>query len=107
MKLKHYTADSFNKDLSDGQIMLVDFWAGWCAPCRILGPTMEELAGELDNKALAGKVDVDQEGLLADRYHVVSIPTVILFKDGKEAGRLIGVHDKEDYLELLDKVLVS
>jgi thioredoxin 1 len=79
----------------------VDFWADWCGPCKILAPIFEELAAELSGNVSIAKVDVDQETTLAARYSVMSIPTVILFTDGLESKRFVGVQPKETYLAAL------
>lgn len=71
--------------------MMVDFWANWCMPCRMLGPVIQQLADQYDGRAVVGKVDVDAEGELAMRYGVMNIPTVIFFKDGKEIAREVAL----------------
>lgn len=76
--------------------VLVDFWATWCMPCRMLAPTIEEIAEEAEGKAYVGKVNVDEEAELAIQYGVRSIPTLIFFENGKEVNRMVGVQDKED-----------
>ncbi len=76
--------------------VLVDFWAPWCGPCRQIAPVVEELAREYAGKAKVGKVNVDDEGDLANRYGVVSIPTLIVFKNGAEAAKKIGAGNKRD-----------
>ena len=81
--------------------VLVDFWATWCMPCRMLAPTIEEIAEEAEGRAYVGKVNVDEEGELAMKYGVRSIPTLIFFRDGKEVGRMVGVQDKEDIVTAL------
>ena len=101
--LKHYDLQGFEQDLNSGKVMLVDFWANWCIPCRMLGPVIEKLAGDYEGKAEIGKVDVDEQGELAMRYGVMSIPTVILFKDGQEVTRLVGVQPEESFVKLLSE----
>lgn len=83
--------------------MMVDFWADWCGPCKMLGPVIEELADQYGEKAVVGKVNVDEEQELAIRYGVMSIPTVIFFKDGKEIGRKVGVMPKDAFAQVLDQ----
>ena len=80
----------------------VDFWASWCGPCRMVGPTIEQLAQEYEGRASVGKVNVDEEGGLAGDFGVMSIPTVVLFKDGKEVERLVGVRTIEEYKAIID-----
>ncbi len=101
--LKHYDLQGFEQDLNSGKVMLVDFWANWCMPCRMLGPVIEKLAGDYEGKAEIGKVDVDEQGELAMHYGVMSIPTVILFKDGQEVTRLVGVQPEESFVKLLSE----
>ena len=97
------TKADFDEKIKTG-ITLVDFWATWCGPCRAAGPVIEELSEEYAGKILVGKVDVDHEQELAGKYGVMSIPTIILFKDGVEIGRQVGFSGKVGYLELLKKV---
>ena len=92
--------------LKDKGVALVDFWAPWCGPCRMVSPIVEELAQDYEGKALVGKVNVDDEAGAAAAYRVASIPTLILFKDGEEKERLVGARGKETLEELLDKYLV-
>ena len=98
MSIIHLTADSFDGAIGSGKA-LVDFWADWCTPCKMVAPVIAELAEEFSGSVTVGKVDVDSEGTLASRFGVMSIPTVILFKDGVEAQRFIGVQPKETYEE--------
>ena len=100
MSILHLTADSFDGAIASGTV-LVDFWAGWCMPCTMLAPVIEELAAEHEGRVTVGKVDIDVEQSLAVRFGVMSIPTVIVFKDGAEAARLIGVQPKDEYLAVL------
>jgi len=99
----HLTKADFDQKIKTG-VALVDFWATWCGPCRAAGPIIEELSKEYAGKILVGKVDVDHEQELAAKYGVMSIPTIILFKDGVEIGRQVGFSGKAGYLELLKKV---
>lgn len=90
---KTFTADNFETEvLQAAGPVLVDFWASWCMPCRMQAPAIEKLAQEGYN---VGKLNVDDEPELAARFHVMNIPTLIIFKDGKEAERMVGVQSKE------------
>ena len=103
MGLLNLTSDNFDKVIGSGCI-LVDFWAAWCMPCRMLAPIIEELANEYIESVTVAKVNIDIESALAARYGIMSIPTVILFNDGAEVKRFIGVQKKETYeLELRKK----
>ena len=103
--LKHFTRETFEKELNGGALMLVDFWAEWCGPCRMLGPVIEGLADEYEGRAVIGKVNVDEEGELAMRYGVMNIPTVILFKNGREIDRKVGVMPGAVFTQALDENL--
>ena len=106
MALIHLNEESFNETLGSGKLMLVDFWATWCGPCRMLGPVIEELAEEYEGKdVVVGKVDVDENPELARRYGVMQVPTVLLLQKGEELAREIGVRPMEVYTELLDEQL--
>ena len=80
--------------------VLVDFFADWCGPCKMMAPIVEELATELDGKVKVGKINVDENSDIAVEYNVMSIPTLIIFKNGKEEKRLVGLRDKEELLNL-------
>ena len=100
--LVHFSKEGFDKALNDGKLMMVDFWADWCGPCKMLGPVIDDLANQYEGKAIVGKVNVDEEQELAIRYGVMSIPTVIFFKDGKEIDRKVGVMPIGAFTEVLD-----
>ena len=94
-----------NEVLSSDIPVLVDFWAEWCGPCKQVGPTVEEIAGEYSGKVKVGKVDVTTNQMLAGKFSVRSIPTLLVFKDGKVAGQIVGNVPKAKIAEKLDAVL--
>lgn len=96
--------DNFKDEIASG-VVLVDFFATWCGPCKMLAPVVEELATEYEGKAKIAKLDVDQAPHVAGEFGVQSIPTIILFKDGKEVDRMIGFQGKEVLKEHVDKAL--
>lgn len=92
---KAFTASTFKEEVLQSDVpVLVDFWAEWCMPCRMLGPVIDELAQEASGYRV-GKVNVDQEPELARQYHVMSIPTVLIFKNGQVVKQSVGVQPKE------------
>lgn len=97
--------DFEEKVLKSDKPVMVDFWAPWCGPCRLAGPVIDELAKEYKDKAGVYKVNVDEDQELAQQYGVMSIPTVVVFKDGKEVERQVGFPGKEGYQAMLDKVI--
>ena len=96
--------DNFEQSISSG-VALVDFWAEWCGPCKIQLPIIEEFSSEMEGKAPVGKVNVDEELELAQSFGIQSIPTLILFKDGKPVKKLVGLHSKESLYEEVNQVL--
>lgn len=95
------SSENFEKEvLKSEKPVLVDFYADWCGPCNAMAPVIEELATELDGKAKVGKINVDENSDIAVEYNIMSIPTLIIFKNGKEEKRLVGLRDKEELLKL-------
>lgn len=95
------TEQNFEETLSSDKPVLVDFFATWCGPCSMLSPVIGEIAEEREGSLVVGTVDVDEQPELAARFGVSSIPTVILFRDGEEAGRFVGYRPKEAVEEML------
>ena len=96
------TMDNFEEEvIKSDKTVLVDFWASWCGPCRMLAPILAEIAEEYEGKVVVGKVNVDEEPLLAAQFRVSSIPTVVLFKNGKAINTLIGLRPKAEFVALL------
>ncbi|AEK24175.1 thioredoxin [Capnocytophaga canimorsus] len=91
--------------LKSDKPVVVDFWAAWCGPCRMLGPVIEEIAREYDGKAVVGKVDVDNNQDFAGKYGVRNIPTVLIFQNGEVVGRQVGVAPKKTYTDAIDSLL--
>ena len=102
---KHFDTAAFEAAIAGDKPVLVDFWATWCGPCRMVAPVIEQLAQEFEGRAVVGKVDVDECGELAMRYGVMSIPTVIVFKDGKPVAQQIGAVGKATYAAMLEQAL--
>lgn len=98
--MKHLTDDNFQKEISAG-VTLVDFHANWCGPCRMLAPILEEVAKDVKGKANIAKVDIDNEQKTAAQFQIASVPTMILFKNGKEVRRLIGLRNAEAIKEMI------
>ncbi len=96
--------DGFDSAIENG-VVLVDFWATWCPPCRIQAPILEELAAEISHVATITKLDVDQNRPIASRFGIRSIPTLILFKDGKEVERYVGVQQKETLRAIIESYI--
>jgi thioredoxin 1 len=92
MAVQHFNANSFNEAIASGTT-LVDFWATWCGPCRMQAPILDVFEAEMGATVKVGKVDVDEEPGIAQRFNIFSIPTIIVFKDGKELARTVGVTD--------------
>jgi thioredoxin 1 len=92
------------KQTTKGKVVLVDFWAGWCAPCRMMAPVLNNVASELNGISYVGKVDIQQDQSLASEFNIRNIPTMVLLKDGKEINRFVGIKSKEFLLKEITKV---
>ena len=102
----HVTEETFNDLIINSSTpVLIDFWAEWCGPCKMLAPVIDELAAEYGEKVKIGKVNVDQQANLAAKYGIRSIPTIILFKGGEIAEEMVGMQAKEVLKEKLDSLL--
>ncbi|MBQ3123969.1 MAG: thioredoxin [Clostridia bacterium] len=100
------TAQNYDAEVTNSDVpVLVDFWAPWCGPCQMLGPVIAEVAEEYNGKAKVCKVNVDEEAELAAQNAIVSIPTVIIFNNGKAVERTVGAQSFDDYADLLDKYI--
>jgi thioredoxin 1 len=95
----------FDNVLNAGKPVFVDFWAPWCGPCRIVGPIIEELAPSYDGKAVIAKLNVDDNPVVAQRFGVTSIPTMMMFKDGKLVDRIVGAAPKGALQQFIDRNL--
>ena len=104
--VKEFTDANFEDDVTKSEIpVLVDFWAAWCGPCRMVGPIIDEISNDYDGKAIVGKLDVDANQDYAAKFGVRNIPTVLLFDKGELVGRQVGVAPKKAYSEAIDAVL--
>jgi len=99
----HVTDANFEETITNNRLVFIDFWAIWCGPCRALAPIIDEIAQEYSEKVLIGKLDVDKNPSVAEKFQVFSIPTMILFKNGQETERLVGLCVKKNITALLDK----
>jgi len=103
-KVKTFTDGTFDDEIKQG-VVLVDFWAEWCGPCRRLAPTVDAIAQDFDGRATVGKLNVDENPNVPSRFMIRGIPTLLVFKDGQLAETLVGLAPKEDITKLIEKHL--
>lgn len=103
MGIVNLTSKNFEQQVvKEDKLVVVDFWATWCGPCRAIGPVIDDLANQYDGKVVIGKINVDEESDLARKYKVMSIPTVMLFRNGEVVDKVVGLRSKEDLEELIN-----
>src|SRR5919108_3699634 len=102
-KIQTLTDANFEQTLNEGKLMLVDFWAEWCGPCRRLAPTVDELATDYDGKMVVAKMNVDENPATPMRFSIRGIPTLLLFRGGQLVEQVVGLADKQSLKVLLDK----
>ena len=105
MAIKHFNTSEFDAAVEAAPLAMVDFWASWCGPCKMLSPVVESIADQYEGKVLVGKVNVDEEPELARRFGVMNIPTVVFLKNGKEFDRKVGVMPAGAFTSVLDNNL--
>lgn len=105
-KVTKITSDNFDSEVMKAdQPVLVDFWAEWCAPCKLVAPVMDELAEEFEGRAKIANVNIEDEGGLARKFRIMSIPTIMLFKNGQIAEKVIGARPKEELSNIIENNL--
>lgn len=103
-----FTDGNFKQEALDNSMpVVVDFWAPWCGPCRIVSPTIEELAKDYEGKVVVGKMNVDENPQVSGEYGVMSIPTVMIFKNGQPVKAIVGAQGKDSYKRAIDEVVAS
>ncbi|GAE88324.1 thioredoxin [Acetivibrio straminisolvens] len=105
-KVTILTKENFEQEvLNSDKVVLVDFWAPWCGPCRAVAPIIDELADEYDGKAKVAKLNVDSEGEVTEKFRIMNIPTIMVFKNGELVEKLIGARSKAELASAIDKHL--
>ena len=103
--VQHFTSETFENAVAGDLPVLVDFWAPWCGPCRMIAPVIEEIAADFEGRAVVAKVNVDDEPALAQRFGVMSIPTLVIVKDGRVVEQAVGARGKADVAAMLSRHL--
>lgn len=103
--VNQYTDNDLNRQIETGELTLVDFYADWCGPCRQMAPIIEKIADGYEGRLTVGKVDTMQYPQLSDKYRIVGIPLLILFKNGEIADKILGLHAEEDITAVIEKHL--
>lgn len=103
-QIKHLDDSNFESVVENG-VTLVDFYADWCGPCRMIAPIIEDLANEMSGKITVAKLDIESAQNTTAKFNVTSIPTIILFKGGEEVNRVVGVRDKDAFIEMINEAL--
>lgn len=104
MSVIKITSKNFEEEVSKSELpVLLDFWASWCGPCRMVSPIVDEVANELEGRAKVGKINVDEEQELAQAFSIMSIPTLVVINNGKLVNQLVGVRSKQEIIEMLEK----
>ena len=106
MEIKKIAGDSFQTEVTEAGVpVLLDFYADWCGPCKMMAPVVEQLAEELEGKAKVGKLNIDENMDIAEKYRVMNIPTFLIFKDGQEKERIVGAVSKNELKNKLEQTL--
>ena len=104
--MKILTKENFEGEVIKSEVpYLVDFWASWCGPCQMVAPIIDEIANEFEGKINVGKINVDEQGELASDFAIVSIPTILIFKNGKVIEKVVGVRSFDDFCDIIDNLL--
>jgi len=104
MEILHTNTEEFENTLKQKQVVLVDFYANWCGPCKMLSPILETVSEQLPYNAVIAKLDIDESLETAKQFGVMSVPTMIIFKDGKEVDRLVGLRQKDQIIDAIKNV---